>query len=45
VATYRPLGVEVPQTIWNVVRYREGMAIWWQFLTREEALEAAGIEE
>jgi ketosteroid isomerase-like protein len=43
VAAYSPRGVEVPQTLWNVVRYRDGMAIWWQFFrTEEEALEAAG---
>src|SRR5215208_1582751 len=30
-ATYRPRGVEVPQTIWIIVRYRNEMAIWWQF--------------
>jgi ketosteroid isomerase-like protein len=43
-ATYRPGGVEVPQTIWHVVRYRDGLAIWWQFFrTEPEALEAAGL--
>jgi ketosteroid isomerase-like protein len=46
VATYRPRGVEVPQTIWIIVRYRDGMAIWWQFFrTHAEALEAAGLSE
>jgi ketosteroid isomerase-like protein len=46
VGTYRPRGVEVPQTIWQVVRYRDGMATWWQFFrTEEEALEAAGLSE
>jgi ketosteroid isomerase-like protein len=45
-ATYRPRGVEVRQTIWNVVRYRDGKAIWWEFFrTEEEALEAAGLSE
>lgn len=44
VATYRPSGVEVRQPIWHVVRYRDGMAIWWQFFrTEEEALDAAGL--
>ena len=46
VATYRPRGVEVPQTIWIIVRYRDGMAIWWQFFrTQADALEAAGLSE
>jgi ketosteroid isomerase-like protein len=46
VGTYRPRGVEVRQTIWQVVRYREGMARSWQFFrTEEEALEAAGLSE
>ena len=45
-ATYRPRGVEVPQTIWIIVRYRDGMAIWWQFFrTQADALEAAGLSE
>jgi ketosteroid isomerase-like protein len=44
--TYRPGGVEVPQTVWNVIRFRDGLAIWWQFFrTEEEALEAAGLSE
>jgi ketosteroid isomerase-like protein len=44
--TYRPSGVEVPQTVWNVVRFKDGMAIWWRFFrTDEEALEAAGLSE
>src|SRR5262245_29455480 len=42
VATYRPRGVEVRQTIWQVVHYRDGKALRWQFgRTEEEALEAA----
>jgi ketosteroid isomerase-like protein len=44
--TYRPMGVEVRQTVWNVVRFRDGKATWWQFFrTEEEALEAAGASE
>ena len=44
--TYRPRGVEVHQTIWNVVRFRDGRAIWWEFFrTEEEALEAVGLSE
>ena len=44
--TYRPRGVEVRQTVWNVIRFRDGMAAWWQFFrTQEEALEAAGLRE
>jgi len=41
--TYHPMGVEVRQTVWNVVRFRDGKAIGWQFFrTEEEALEAVG---
>src|SRR5262245_10693223 len=29
--TYRPRGVEVRQTVWQVVRFHDGMATWWQF--------------
>jgi ketosteroid isomerase-like protein len=44
--TYRPRGVEVRQVVWNVVRFNEGRATWWQFFrTEEEALEAAGESE
>ncbi len=44
--TYRPRGVEVRQTVWSVVRFRDGKATWWQFFrTEEEALEAAGLRE
>jgi uncharacterized protein len=44
--TYRPGGVEVRQTVWNVVRFRDGKATWWRFFrTEEEALEAAGASE
>jgi ketosteroid isomerase-like protein len=44
--TYRPSGVEVRQTVWNVVRYRDGKATWWQFFrTEKEALEAAGLRK
>jgi len=44
-ATYRPRGVQVRQTVWHVVRFRDGMAAQWDFFrTEEEALGAAGIE-
>ena len=44
--TYRPRGVEVHQTVWHVLRFRDGRASWWQFCrTEEEALEAAGLSE
>jgi ketosteroid isomerase-like protein len=44
--TYHPMGVEVRQTVWNVVRFREGKATWWQFFrTEDEALEAARLRE
>ena len=44
--TYRPRGIEVHQTVWNVVRFRDGKATWWQFFrTEAEALEAAGMSE
>jgi len=44
--TYRPSGIEVHQTVWNVVRFRAGKATWWQFFrTEAEALEAAGLSE
>jgi ketosteroid isomerase-like protein len=44
--TYRPRGVEVRQTVWNVVRFREGKASWWRFFrTEQEALEAAALAE
>src|SRR5262249_60393185 len=43
-ATYRPRGVQVRQTVWHVVRFRDGMAAQWDFFrTEEEALGAAGI--
>lgn len=39
-------GVEVPQTMWQVIRVREGRASWWEiFRTETEALEAAGLSE
>src|SRR6266508_4040895 len=39
--TYRPSGVEVHQTVWNVVRFRDGKATGWEFFrTEEEALQA-----
>ena len=42
--TYRPSGVEVHQTVWNVVRFRDGKATGWEFFrTEEEAVEAAGL--
>jgi ketosteroid isomerase-like protein len=41
--TYRPSGVEVRQTVWQVVRFRDGLATTWDFFRTEvEALEAAG---
>ena len=41
--TYRPSGVEVHQTVWNVVRFRDGKATGWEFFrTEEEALQATG---
>jgi ketosteroid isomerase-like protein len=44
--TYRPRGVEVRQTVWHVVSYRDGKATSWQFFRTEgEALEAAGLSE
>ena len=44
--TYRPRGIEVRQTVWNVVRFRDGKATGWQFFRSEaEALEAAGLQE
>jgi ketosteroid isomerase-like protein len=44
--TYRPMGVEVRQTVWNVVRFRDGKATGWEFFrTEEEALQAATISE
>ena len=40
--TYRPSGVEVHQTVWNVIRFRDGKATRWGFFrTEEEALDAA----
>ena len=46
VATYRPRGVEVRQTVWHLVRYRDGMAMSWHFFrTEAEALQAAGVRE
>ena len=44
--TYSPRGVEVNQTFWHVLRFRDGKAVWWRFVrTDEEALEAAGLSE
>jgi ketosteroid isomerase-like protein len=41
--TYRPSGVEVHQTVWNVTRFRDGKATGWEFFrTEDEAVEAAG---
>jgi len=38
--------VEVPQTMWQVIRVRDGRAAWWEiFRTEAEALEAAGLSE
>ena len=34
------------QTVWNVVRFCDGKATWWQFFrTEAEPLEAAGMSE
>ena len=42
--TYRPSGVEVHQTVWNVVRFSDGKATGWEFFrTEEEALQAVGL--
>jgi ketosteroid isomerase-like protein len=42
--TYRPSGVEVHQTVWNLVSFRDGKATGWEFFrTEEEALEALGL--
>ncbi len=42
--TYRPSGVEVHQTVWNLVRFRDEKATGWEFFrTEEEAVEAAGL--
>lgn len=36
--------VEVPQTMWQAVRFRDGLVCWWgTYRTEEEALEAAGL--
>ena len=44
--TYRPRGVEVRQTVWHLVRFRDGKATRWEFFrTEAEALEAAGLSE
>jgi ketosteroid isomerase-like protein len=44
--TYRPRGVEVRQTVWNVVHFRGGKATGWEFFrTEDEALEAAGLSD
>src|SRR5262245_16280212 len=44
--TYHPRGVEVHQTFWHVLHFRDGKAERWQFCrTEEEALEAAGVRE
>jgi ketosteroid isomerase-like protein len=41
--TYRPSGVEVHQTVWNLMHFRDGKAAGWEFFrTEEEALEAVG---
>jgi ketosteroid isomerase-like protein len=41
-------GSDVPldETIWQVVRWRQGKCVWWRtFFTRDEALEAVGLSE
>ena len=42
--TYRPSGVEVHQTVWQVIHFRDGKATGWEFFrTEEEALRATGL--
>ena len=39
-------GVEVPQTMWQAWRVREGLICWWDgFRTEAEALDAVGLRE
>ena len=39
-------GVEVPQTMWQAWRVRDGLVVWWDaFRTEAEALEAVGLSE
>ena len=39
-------GVEVPQTMWQAWRVRDGLICWWDgFRTEGEALTAAGLSE
>jgi ketosteroid isomerase-like protein len=39
-------GAPMEQTIWHVVRWRDGKAIWWRACPNEAAaLEAAGLRE
>ena len=39
-------GMQVPQTMWQAWRVRDGLLIWWEtFRTEDEALEAAGLAE
>ena len=46
VATYRPRGVEVRQTVWHLAHYRDGTVRSWHFFrTEEEALAAAGLSD
>jgi len=33
--TYRPSGVEVQQTVWTVVHFRDGKATGWEFFRTE----------
>ena len=39
-------GVEVPQRMWQTLRFRDGKAYWWHtYRSEEEALGAAGLPE
>lgn len=36
-------GVEIPQTMWQTIRVRDGRPVWWQtFRTEAEAMRAVG---
>jgi ketosteroid isomerase-like protein len=44
--TYSPDGVEVHQTVWNVIHFRDGKATGWEFFrTEDEALQAVSSAE
>jgi ketosteroid isomerase-like protein len=39
-------GIELGQNIWQVLKFRDGKAIWWRgYGSRAEALEAVGLSE